>query len=140
MCWSVHTSELIRHHWSKVSISKQMVQSFTAADMLEQAMLLLSSSQHSITKTTFYGDHNLLFQISVFGRPNTAFQAFQHLIFQFQNSLHQFLFCFKCSAALNSSRIFMLPGFLVVTAGSESENHHHIFSNTVASTRILEML
>lgn len=37
--------------------------------------------------------------------------------------------CFKCSAALNSSQIFMLPGFLVVTAASESENHHHIFSN-----------
>lgn len=90
MCWSVHTSELIRHHWSK-----QTVQSFTAPDMSEQAMLLLSSSQHNITKTTFYGDHNLHFQmeISVFRRPKTAFQTLQHLIFQFQNSLHHFLLC-----------------------------------------------
>lgn len=63
--------------------------------MLEQAMLLLSSSQHGITKDTFYSDHNLLFQmeISVFGRPKMAFQTFQHLIFHFQNSLHHVLFC-----------------------------------------------
>lgn len=119
MCWSVHTSEFIRHHWPKVSISKQMVLSFTAADTLEQALLLLSSSQHSTTKDTFYSDHNHLFQmeISVFGRPRMALQTFQNLIFQFQNTLHHVLLrCFKCSTALKSLQIFILPGFLLVAA------------------------
>lgn len=51
-----------------------------------------------------------------------------------------YITCFKCSAALNSSQIFMLSGFLVVTAASESENHHLIFSNNAASTRKLEMV
>lgn len=47
--------------------------------------------------------------------------------------------CFKCSPALKSSQTFMLPGLLVVTAASETENDHHIFSNNVASTGTLEM-